>query len=98
MIHRGSYRPYIAHTLDPCRGSEGHAFVALLAETRLTENTKKGICSLIGDARRGLRVSVRSRPRRRAVWGSTSVHKGMMWTLCGVNSSSRSLVTLDQVR
>jgi|GEM_PF-2011639 hypothetical protein len=56
MIHRGSYRPYIAHTLDPCRGSEGHAFVALLAETRLTENTKKGICSLIGDARRGLRL------------------------------------------
>jgi hypothetical protein len=30
--------------------------VALLAETRLTENTKKGICSLIGDARRGLRL------------------------------------------
>ena len=37
-------------------GSEGHEFVALLAETRLTENTKKGICSLIGDARRGLRL------------------------------------------
>jgi hypothetical protein len=25
-------------------GSEGHKFVALLAETRLTEITKKGIC------------------------------------------------------
>ena len=31
-------------------GSEGHEIVASLAETRLTENVKRGIRSLIGDA------------------------------------------------
>ena len=44
-------RPYITHTFDPCRlGHEGHEIVALLAQTRLTENAKNGIRSLIGDA------------------------------------------------
>jgi hypothetical protein len=31
-------------------GREGHEIVASLAQTRLTENTKTGIRSLIGDA------------------------------------------------
>ena len=44
-------RPYITHTFDPCRlGHEGHEIVALLAQTRLTENAKNGIRSMIGDA------------------------------------------------
>jgi hypothetical protein len=31
-------------------GPEGHEIVASLAQTRLTENAKRGIRSLIGDA------------------------------------------------